>query len=160
MSKVLAHKRHICAYGHASGCALLTDSLFISSCVYLSALIRVTVGSATVSMFASGKMLLISPQGIGKTNMFPVSSSLAFLSNLILEILLVPKYSTIGASIEYSSITVVSFFIMYYYARKFEILKFEVAKIAEIYASGLVMFVVIVALQSMSPYSPLKLLGT
>ena len=42
---------------------------------------------------------------------------------------------------------------MYYYARKFEILKFELAKIAEIYASGLVMSFVIAALQRMSPYS-------
>lgn len=48
---------------------------------------------------------------------------------------------------------------MYYYARKFEILKFELVKIAEIYASGFVMFFVIVALQSMFSYSPLKLLG-
>ena len=64
----------------------------------------------------------------------------------------------IGASIGYSSITVVSFFIIYYYARKFEILKFELAKIAKIYVSGFVMFFVIVALQSMFSYSPLKLL--
>ena len=46
----------------------------------------------------------------------------------------------IGASSGYSSITVVSFFIMSYYARKLEILKFELAKVAEIYASGFVMF--------------------
>ena len=72
--------------------------------------------------------------------MFPVSSSVAFLSNFILEILFIPKYQMIGVSVGYSSITVVSFFIMYYYGRKFEILKFGVAKIAEIYASGFVMF--------------------
>ena len=48
---------------------------------------------------------------------------------------------------------------MYYYARKFEILKFELVKVAKIYASGFVMFFVIVALQSMFSYSPLKLLG-
>ena len=29
---------------------------------------------------------------------------------------------------------------MYFYARKFEILKFELAKVAKIYASGFVMF--------------------
>ena len=48
---------------------------------------------------------------------------------------------------------------MYYFARKFKILKFELAKIAKIYASGFVMFFVIVALLSMFSYSPLKLLG-
>jgi hypothetical protein len=63
----------------------------------------------------------------------------------------------IDALIGYSSITVVSFFIMYYYAKKFKILKFELAKIAEIYASGFVMSFVIVTLQGMFFYSPLKL---
>ena len=48
---------------------------------------------------------------------------------------------------------------MYYYASKFEILKFELAKITKIYVSGFVMFFVIAALQSMFSYSPLKLLG-
>jgi len=57
----------------------------------------------------------------------------------------------IGESVRYSSITVVSFFIMYYYARKFKILKFKLAKIADIYASGFVMSFVIVALQRMPP---------
>ena len=46
---------------------------------------------------------------------------------------------------------------MYYYAKKFKIRKFELAKIAEIYGSGFVMSFVIVALQSMFFYSPLKL---
>ena len=78
-------------------------------------------------MFTSGKMLL-------------VSSSVAFLSNFILKILFIPKFQMIGASIRYSSITVVSFFIMYYYASKFEILKFKLAKKAKIFALGFVMF--------------------
>ena len=108
-------------------------------------------------MFNSGKMPLVSLQGIGKTKMFPVSSSVAFLSNFILSISLIPKYQMIDALIGYSSITVVSFFIMYYYAKKFKILKFELAKIAEIYASGFVMSFVIVTLQGMFFYSPLKL---
>ena len=47
---------------------------------------------------------------------------------------------------------------MYYYAKKFKILKFDLAKIAKIYASGFAISFVIVALQSMFFYSPLKLL--
>jgi O-antigen/teichoic acid export membrane protein len=57
----------------------------------------------------------------------------------------------IGASIGYPTITVASFFIMYYYAKKFKILKFELVKITEIYSSGFVMFLIIVALQRMPP---------
>ena len=85
--------------------------LFIPSYVYQSALIQVTFCPIPIYMFTSGKILL-------------VSSSVTFLSILILSISLIPKHATIGSSIGYSSITVVSFFIMYYYARKFEIVKF------------------------------------
>ena len=85
--------------------------LFIPSYVYPSALILVTFCPITIYMFTSGKILLF-------------YSSVAFLSILTLSISPIPKYGTIGASIGYSSITVVSFFIMYHYARKYEIVKF------------------------------------
>ena len=49
---------------------------------------------------------------------------------------------------------------MYYYARKFEILKFELVKMAEIYALEFVMFFVILGLQELFPYSQLKLLAS
>ena len=63
----------------------------------------------------------------------------------------------IGASIGYSSINAVSFFILYYYTRKFNVLKFEGIKIAKIYISGFAMFFVILVLQDVFHYSPLKL---
>ena len=133
--------------------------LFLSSSTYLPASIPVMIVLVVSSLFVSGNILSVSLQGIRQTKIFLITSSLALLSNFIISILLIPRYQMIGASIGYSSITVVSFFIMYYYARKFEILKFELAKMAKIYVSGFVMFFVIVALQSMFPYSPLKLLG-
>ena len=133
--------------------------LFLSSSTYLPASIPVVIVLVVSSLFVSGNILSVSLQGIRKTKIFLITSSLALLSNFIISILLIPRYQMIGASIGYSSITVVSFFIMYYYARKFEILKFEVAKIDKIYASGFVMFFVIFELQNILLYSPLKLLG-
>ena len=132
--------------------------LFLSSSTYLPASIPVMIVLVVSSLFVSGNILSVSLQGIRKTKIFLITSSLALVSNFIISILLIPKYQMIGASIGYSSTTAVSFFIMYYYARKFEILKFELAKIAKIYASGFAMFFVIVVLQSMFSYSPLKLL--
>ncbi|MDA8055099.1 MAG: polysaccharide biosynthesis C-terminal domain-containing protein [Thermoplasmatales archaeon] len=133
--------------------------LFLSSRTYLPASIPVSIVLVVSSLFVSGNILSVSLQGIRKTRIFLITSSVALSSNFIISILLIPRYQMIGASIGYSSISVVSFFIVYYYARKFEILKFEVAKITKIYASGFVMFFVIVELQSMFSYSPLKLLG-
>ncbi|MFG1445708.1 MAG: oligosaccharide flippase family protein [Thermoplasmatales archaeon] len=133
--------------------------LFLSSSTYLPASAPVMIVLVVSSLFVSGNILSVSLQGIRKTRIFLITSSLALLSNFIISILLIPRYQMIGASIGYSSITVVSFFIMYYYARKFEILKFEIAKIAKIYASGFVMFFIIFELQNILRYSPLKLLG-
>ena len=159
VSKVLAHKRHIGAYGDVNGYAVAIDSA-----VHLKLLLPVCIstcdfGLVIISMFTSGNILSVTLQGIRKTKIFLISSSAALFSDFILSVFLIPKYQMIGASIGYSSITVVSFLIMYYYARKFEILKLEVAKMAKICASGFVMFFVIVVLQSMFSYSPLKLLG-
>ena len=133
--------------------------LFLSSSTYLPASIPVMIVLVVSSLFVSENILSVSLQGIRQTKIFLITSSLALMSNFIISTLLIPRYQMIGASIGYSSITVVSFFIMYYYARKFEILKFELAKMAKIYVSGFVMFFVIVAFQSMFSYSPLKLLG-
>ena len=132
--------------------------LFLSNSEYLPASVPVTIVLVVSSAFVMGNILAVTLQGIRKTKIFIVTSSLALLSNLVISILLIPKFQMIGASIGYSSISAVSFFIMYYYAKKFGTLKFEWIKIGKIYLSAVVMFIVIFMLQWMLPYSPLKLL--
>ncbi len=132
--------------------------LFISSCVYLSASIQVIIGLVTNSMFTSGKILLVFLHGIRKTKIFPVSSSVEFLSNFILSFALIPRIQMVGASIGFSSISVVSFAITYYYVRKYDVLKFDWKKMVKIYSSGIAMFLLVYLLQSELLYSPLKLI--
>lgn len=132
--------------------------LFLSNSIYLPASEPVTIVLVVNSLFVSGNILSVSLQGIRKTKIFMIISSLALLSNFTISILLIPKYQLIGASMGYASITVVSFFVMIYYVKKFDILKFDATKIAKIYISGFVMFLIILILQKMFFYSPLKLL--
>ena len=131
--------------------------LFLSSVEYLPASIPVMIVLVVSSIFVSGNILSVSLQGVRKTKIFLITSLSALISNLIISVILIPRYQMIGASIGYSSINVVSFFILYYYARKFDILKFEGIKMAKIYISGFVMFFVILVLQDVFLYSPLKL---
>ena len=131
--------------------------LLLSNEEYLPASVPVMIVLIVSSIFVSGNILAVSLQGIRKTRIFLMTSSGALLSNFILSIVLIPKYQMIGASIGYSSVSVVSFFIMYYYARKYDIQKFEGIKIAKIYAAGFIMFFVILELQRVFLYSPLKL---
>ncbi|MCL4447492.1 MAG: flippase [Thermoplasmatales archaeon] len=131
--------------------------LFLSSGTYLPASIPVMIVLVSSSVFVSGNIFSVSLQGIRKTRIFLLTSSFALLSNFILSIMLIPRYQMIGAAIGYSSISAVSFVIMYYYARKFDTLKFEGRKVAKIYLSATVMFIVILLLQAAIHYSPLRL---
>jgi O-antigen/teichoic acid export membrane protein len=139
--------------------ASLSSSIlfFLSSREYLPASIPVIIILVSSSIFVSGNILSVSLQGIRKTKIFLLTSSFALLSNFILSILLIPKYQMIGASIGYSSISVVSFVILYHYARKFKVLKMEVRKVAKIYLSATVMFLIVFLLQAAIHYSPLRL---
>lgn len=130
---------------------------FLSSVEYLPVSGPMMIVLVSSSVFVTGNILSVSLQGIRKTKIFIITSLFALLSNFVISVLLIPKFQMIGASIGYSSIYAVSFFIMYYYARKFDVLKFEGIKIAKIYLSGFVMFFVILTLQDKFPYSPLKL---
>jgi O-antigen/teichoic acid export membrane protein len=132
--------------------------LLLSSGEYLPASIPIMIVLVTSSIFVSGNILSVSLQGIRKTKIFLITSTVALLANFVLSILLIPKFQMIGASIGYSSISAVSFVIMYYYARKFGVLKFEGKKIAKIYASAFIMFFVVFIVQRMLLYSPLRLI--
>ncbi len=132
--------------------------LFLSSSVYLRASMPVIIVLVANSIFVSGNILSVSLQGIRKTKIFLISSSIALVSNLILSVLLIPKYQMIGASVGYASISVVSFSVMYYYARKYDIIKFKWIKVTKIYAAGFIMFLIIFGLQKLFLYSPLRLL--
>lgn len=139
--------------------ALSSDVLlFLASDEYLAASIPVTIVLFFSSIFITWNILSVSLQSIRKTKIFLLISSSALVSNFIISILLIPRFQMIGASIGYSSISGVSFFITYYYAKKFDILRFERVKMTKIYLSAFLMFLVVVTFERMLPYSPLKLL--
>ena len=85
-------------------------------------------------MFNSGKIVLVFLRGIRETEIFPVSSSVEVFSNFILSFALIQRIQMVGASIGFSSISVVSFAITYYYARKYDVLKFDWKKMVKIIA--------------------------
>jgi O-antigen/teichoic acid export membrane protein len=132
--------------------------LFLSNKEYLPASIPVTIILISSSVFVIQNILAVSLQSIRKTGIFLVTSSLALLSNLIISVLLIPRFQMIGAAIGYSSVSCVSFLVMYFYSKKFDILRFESVKIAKIYLSAFTMFLITALLVKAFPYSPLKLL--
>jgi O-antigen/teichoic acid export membrane protein len=64
----------------------------------------------------------------------------------------------VGAAIGFSSIYVVSFFILYYFMRKYDLISFERIKILKIYISGFLMFIIMYLIQHLLGYSILRLI--
>ncbi len=131
--------------------------LFLSNKEYLPASVPVIIVLIVASLFISGNILSVGLQSIRKTRIFIISSFVALLSNFILSIILIPKYQMIGAAIGYSSINISSFIVLYYFAKKYGIIKYEGIKLLKIYASATLMFIIIYFLESVFSFSVVKL---
>ncbi|EQD33615.1 heteropolysaccharide repeat-containing protein, partial [mine drainage metagenome] len=62
--------------------------------------------------------------------------------NIILSIILIPRFQIIGAAVAYSSIYAVSFAIVYYYARMFGISCHNMKTLSKIWVSAILVFAV------------------
>lgn len=109
------------------------------------------------SIFIGGTILTSAISSIRKTRIFIFSSGLALLSNLVLSIILIPRFNILGASVSYSSMNVVTFIIVYYYARKFGITNYDIMRIIKIWAAAIIMFFTVFTIQGYIPYSMLNI---
>ncbi len=131
--------------------------LFLANKDYLPGFIPIIIILVVNSIFISSNVLAVSLQAVRKTRIFLLSSSLALLSNLILSIMLIPRYGIVGAGIAFSSIYVVVFAILFYYSKRYDTVTIERLKIAKILLSGFLMFFIMFLVQEHLGYSILKL---
>ncbi|MCI4434737.1 MAG: flippase [Thermoplasmata archaeon] len=132
--------------------------LFLSSSQYLPATIPIIIILLINSIFIIANVFGPALQAIRKTRIFIISSGLALASNFILSVILIPPFKMVGAAIGFSSIYVVSFFILYYFMRKYDLISFERIKILKIYISGFLMFIIMFLIQHLLGYSILRLI--
>jgi O-antigen/teichoic acid export membrane protein len=131
--------------------------LFLSNGKYLPAFYPVIIVLVSGSIFVSGNLLAVALQSVRKTKIFIISSSAELISNFILSFLLISRMHLIGASIGLSSINIASFFILLYYSNKYSIFEYERLKIAKVYISAAVMFMVILTAENLFHFSIAKL---
>jgi O-antigen/teichoic acid export membrane protein len=126
---------------------------------YTIAYIPIIIIMFATSLFVGSVILASGIKSVRKTRIFLLSSGLALLTNLIFSIVLIPRFSIIGASIAYSSMTVVNFIVIYIYAKKFNISNYDMKTIGKIWASSLIIFSALFYLQSIFSYNiPLEIL--
>lgn len=110
---------------------------------YVGAALPFSIILGTSAIFITQNVLTQALAGIGATKTFIVSSTLSLTSNLVLSIILIPRYSLIGAAIAYSSVYVVSFTVLYSFAKKFNISEHRIPRIARIWVSAIVMYIIV-----------------
>ncbi len=131
--------------------------LFLSGEEYLAGYIPVTIILIINSTFISANIMGVTLQAIRKTRIFILSSGLALLSNFVLSTILIPKYGIDGAGVAFSSIYIMSFIVLFYYAKKYDTVRFEKIKLFKIYLAGFLMFIVMFLIQHHFGYSLTKL---
>jgi len=131
--------------------------LFLSNRAYLPATVPIIIILLINSVFISVNIFAPALQSIRKTRIFIISSSFALASNFVISILLIPRFQMIGAAIGFSSIYIMSFAVLYYYVRKYDLVSFEKLKLLKIYMSGFLMFLIMFLVQDKFGYSIAKL---
>ena len=109
------------------------------------------------SVFIGTTVLSAGISSIRKTRIFIYSSGFALASNIVLSVILIPRFNIIGAAIAYSSMNAVNFSIVYYYARKFSINNYDISRVIKVWISAIIMFGIIYTLQGLFAYSMLNI---
>ena len=120
---------------------------------YVIAYIPLIIIMFVTSLFIGTVILASAVKSVQKSRIFIFSSGAALLSNIILSIILIPRFNIIGAGIAYSSMTTVNFIIVYSYARKLKISNYDVKTIIKIWISSIILFIIIFSAQVIVPYN-------
>jgi O-antigen/teichoic acid export membrane protein len=139
--------------------ALSRPILYIFAGVpYEAAYIPLMIIMFVTSIFIGGNILTSGISSIRRTKIFIYSSGFALASNVVLSVILIPRLNIIGAAIAYSSMNAVSFIIVYYFARKFGISNYDIARIMRIWTASIIMFLIVFLIQIYLSYSMLNII--
>ncbi len=124
---------------------------------YEGAYIPLIIIMFITSLFIGASILTTGISSIRQTRIYIFSSSLSLISNLLLSIILIPAFGIVGASISYSSMNAVNFIIIYYYAKKYEIVNYDIARIAKIWLASILMFILVFVFQGFISYNMINI---
>ncbi len=124
---------------------------------YTIAYIPLIIIMFITSIFIGTTVLASGISSIRKTRIFLYSSGFALASNIILSVILIPRFNIIGAAIAYSSMNAVNFSIVYYYARKFSVNNYDISRVIKIWISAIIMFGIIFTIQGLFPYTMINI---
>ena len=97
------------------------------------------------ALFISVNILTQAIASVRKTHLFIYSSAAALAANVVLSIVLIPRFGLIGAAFGFSSVYAATFVIQYYFARKNGIVHFNYSAFAKVWIASIIMFAVVMS---------------
>jgi O-antigen/teichoic acid export membrane protein len=125
---------------------------------YVSGAVPAMIILSVTALLVSQNIMSQAVYAHGKTSIFIWIATFTLISNLTLSILLIPRYSMIGAAIANSSVYMVSFIVLYATSRKLGFLNYDMISMIKIWVSSIVVFIVVYYLGTVFPYGDLSLL--
>jgi O-antigen/teichoic acid export membrane protein len=107
---------------------------------YSSGYVALIILLGVSSLFILGSVMSSVITAVKKTRVYIVSTSLTLISNVLLSFILIPRIGMIGAAVANSSVLVISFIVMYYYAIVKGIGGFDWVTVMKLWSASLIMF--------------------
>ena len=124
---------------------------------YLPGSVPIVIILVVSSLLVSRSIMGTTLRAVRVTKIFIMTASAALVGNFALSALLIPIYGIDGAAVGYASTFIVSFPIVYHYARKNETFYFEKVKLLKIFVSSFIVFFLLLFIQGRLGYSIVRL---
>ncbi|MCL4334999.1 MAG: polysaccharide biosynthesis C-terminal domain-containing protein [Candidatus Thermoplasmatota archaeon] len=133
--------------------------LLLAGPAYLPSAFPLIIILFSYGLFCSANITTQIIGAIERTRVFFVSTGASLLSNLLLSIILIPRYGITGASIGYSSVVAVDLLFQYIIMKKTGLIKYDLKGLFKIWGSSLMMFVFVFYLSEFLEVNPHLLLA-
>jgi O-antigen/teichoic acid export membrane protein len=110
---------------------------------YISGAIPLRIIMFATALFISQNVMVQAVASIRRTRLLLYSTGIALVGNIIISIVLIPSYGLIGAALGYSSVFAITFFLLYYFARRESVFSVDLVGISKIWISAILMFIIV-----------------
>lgn len=126
---------------------------FLGGTEYLGGSWPLSIMLISYALFVSANVLIQGLSGTRHTKVLVISSIVPLVTNVVLSIVLIPRFLLIGAASALGLTSMADFFIVYYYSRRFDLSNFDIKTISKLWISSILMFALVFFLQTWLGYS-------
>ena len=119
--------------------------MLLAKPVFASGYVALIILLGTSSVMVLGGILGSVIYAVRKTWVYLITTVMTLVSNITLSFILIPRFGMIGAAVANSSVSVVAFIILYHYAIRVGLRRFDWSTVIKLWFSSLVMFVMVTA---------------